>query len=192
MCAILDFLYFYLCIGSTVTLLGVMKDTYPYVSRREKDHNIQAVENIIFFHLHYFHRQITKGITVWSAGEKLQAMLALWGQLTPAISGILSLLPTYSWKSLQGCQPKVSSSLCPPLSNVESLFHADHITEVFNFKLSLNDLSSFANTESNDRFAYSRPADLPAPSRGQTVKRIPTAYHGKAGKTPLFLGKTTS
>ncbi|KAM7125486.1 uncharacterized protein WM277_017732 isoform 1-T19 [Molossus nigricans] len=52
-------------------------------------------------------RQITKGITVWNAGEKSQAVLALWGQLTPAISGILSLLPTYSWKSLQGCQPKV-------------------------------------------------------------------------------------
>lgn len=97
----------------------------------------------------------------------------------------LSLLPTYSWKSLQGCQPEVSFSLCPPLSDAESLFHADHVTGVLYFRLTLNDLGSFANTESNNWFAYSRPSDLSVPSVGQTVERIPTAYGGKA-KRPSF------
>lgn len=113
-------------------------------------------------------------------------MLALWGELTPALSGILSQLLAYSWKSPQGCQPMVSSSLCPPLSDAEPLFHADHITRVFYFKLTLNDLSSFANTELNNWFAYSRPVDLSAPSMGQIVKRTPTAY---GRKDPSVFGK---
>lgn len=129
---------------------------------------------------------------MWNAGEKSEAMLALWGELTPALSGILSQLLAYSWKSPQGCQPMVSSSLCPTLSDAEPLFHADHITRVLYFKLTLNDLSSFANTESNNWFAYSRPVDLSAPSMGQTVKRTPTAYGRKAKKTPLFLGKAAT
>lgn len=78
-----------------------------------------------------------------------KAILALWAELTPDISGILSLLPAYSWKSLQDCQPEVSFSLCPLFSDADSLFHADHITGVFYFKLTLNDLSSFPHTESN-------------------------------------------
>lgn len=150
---------------------------------------MQAVENIICFYHHYLYRQITKEITVWNAGEKSQAMLALWGELTLALSGILSQLLAYSWKSLQGCQPMVSSSLCPLLSDAEPLFHADHITRVFYFKLTLNDLSSFANTESNNWFAYSRPVYLSAPSMGQTIKSTPIAYGKKAKKAPLFLGK---
>lgn len=113
-----------------------------------------------------------------------KAMLALWGELTHQISvALLSQLPTYSWKSLQGCQPEVSFPPCPPLSDAESLFHADHITGVFYFRLTLNDLGSFANTESNSWFVYSRPSDLSAPSMGQTVKRILRAYGGKAKKT---------
>lgn len=143
-------------------------------------------------HPHYLCRQITKEITVWNAGEKSEAMLALWGELTPALSGVLSQLLAYSWKSPQGCQPTVSSSLGPPLSDAESLFHADHITRVFYFKLTLNDLHSFANTESNNWFAYSRPVDVSAPSMGQTVKRTPTAYGRKAKKAPLVWGKAAT
>lgn len=82
--------------------------------------------------------------------------------------------------------------LCPPLSDAESLFHADHITGVFYFRLTLTDFGSFDNTELNNWFAYSRPSDLSAPSVGQTIKRTSTAYGGKAEKTPLFSEKAAT
>ena len=73
-------------------------------------------------------------------------------------------------------------SVLPSL--MHAFFHADHITGVFYFGLTLNDLGSFANTESNNWFAFILIYLFPSGER--IFRRTPTTYSGKAKRSLCF------